>query len=229
MNQWRVIMKSILAVFSVFFFAGCGTAYGLVVNISGDEYLSPGKLFRVNVPVMRNAFVKKPSVIRDELRPAGGGEVNFSVPNLGEAWRFGARPLSDGSPIGITILPDICDEELGRWHSASSKPPVILEETIQLADGPGVVRIYYVKSGSLLPSRRGGADPAHQDALVGVVAVISENKRAVLYAVGQFDEPMNMFSSMVEKAKMDRDTVLKMFARDHLKRLRELTTTLRLQ
>jgi hypothetical protein len=127
-------------------------------------------------------------------------------------------------------LPDICDDELGRWHSVPSKPPVILEETIQLVDGTGLARIYYVKSGSLLPSRRGGADPAHHDALVGVVAVMSENGKRALYAVGQFDEAMgSRLSFMVEKVKMPRDTALKMFSRDHMKSLRERAATLRLQ
>lgn len=198
-------------------------------HIHEGMYTSPGGLFRVSVPEMRNPFVKNPSVIRDEWRPDGGVEVNFSVPDLGEAWRFGARPLPPGSPAETAVLAEISDQELARWLNTPGRPNAILEEKVQLVDGPGLARIYHQESASLLFVRRGSADGGLTDAmresaLIGVVTAISKERNRALYAVGQFDMPNRggHYTLETEKGR----TIL---AAEHLRRMRELTASLRLQ
>jgi len=201
-----------------------GTLTKIEGRILDGTYTSPGDLFRVDVPEMRNPFIKKPSVIRDETRPDGGAEVNFSVPDLGEAWRFGARPLTAGSPNETTLLAEVSDQELARWLNTPGRPNVLLEDKVQFAYGLGLARIYHQESASLLFVRRGNTDAVRESALIGVITVISKEKNRVLYAVGQFDMP-----NRGGHYTLDSENGRKKLAAEHLRRMRELTASLRLQ
>ncbi len=218
-----------LAAVSAGLLIGCQTPAPTVEGrIEDGVYRSPGDLFRVDVPVMRNPFVKEPDQISDERRPDGGAEVTFSVLDLGEAWRYGVLPLRSASLAGPVAPTEVSDQQLARWLVTPSEPNVVLEEAIQLADGPGVLRIYHQEGASLL-HRRGDAPGEREGAQIGVVVAVSAEKGYALYAVGQFDMPMQQLRFFVEDVQMPRDRVLRRFAAEQAKRLRELTTSFRLQ
>ena len=200
-----------------------GCAYGLEGRIESGEYLSPENLFRVKVPVMRNPFIKEPATIRDERRPGGGVEVTFSVLELGEAWRFGARPPSAATPGTLAALGPICTSELERWTKAG-KADLILEETTDTPDGTALGCIYHVEAASILFGSRGGSAPKRESALVGVMVLPMQKDTYVLYAVGQFDMP-----NRGGHYTLDTERGRKKLAEQQLQRLRELSVTLRRQ
>lgn len=202
----------------------CGLAYGLDGRINDGVYFSPDKLFRVDVPVMLNPFIKKPTKISEERRPNGGAEVNYSVLELGEAWRFGALPLSSELPAETKTLTQRCDSELKRWIKVSGKSEVVLEEKLQLVDGPALARIYYVESASLLFVEKGGGAPKRESALIGVITVLAQQEKLVLYAVGQFDMPTRGSHYTLETEKGRNKLAVQ-----HLQGLRELSSSLRPQ
>jgi hypothetical protein len=142
----------------------------------------------VAVPVMRNPFIKQPSEISDRAVPDNGAEVDFSVLELGEAHRFGAR-LFDEAPD----LEQFCHDEISRWTRQwvgnSGTMELLLDEPIELVDGPGVGRVYLVEAASLLFGSTGGATPRRENALIGVIVVAVPQAQRVLYAVSQFDMP----------------------------------------
>lgn len=192
-------------------------------RIDGNTYLSQGKLFRVDVPEMRNPFIKQPSTIWDESTPNGGVEVSFAVTDLGEVHRYGVRPFGD-----TASLDGIFSEELGRWVrkwvDIPGKADLIIEEKIQLVDGAGLARIYLVESASLLFVRRGEGAPKRESALVGVAIVPMAKKRLALYAVSQFDMP-NRGGHFTLESEKGRNHL----AKEHMHRMRQLTETFRLQ
>ena len=190
-------------------------------------YVSPGSIFQVNVPTMRNPFVKKPQAIRDERTPDGGEEVTFSVQDLGEAWRYGVVPVSSSTNAAPLQAKELSEKLLIRWLGAPVKPNAILEEDIQLADGPGTLRIYEQEGASLL-LKKSGSSVERETALIGVVVATSEAKRQMLYVVGQFDMPMDMLRFHVETRKVPREKVLMRFANEHAKRVREFTVSFNL-
>ena len=224
----RAVSRLVLTVILTSILSGCGVWAPLEGRIEDGIYTSPGNIFRVDVPVMRNPFVKAPDVIRDERRSDGGAEVIFSVTDLGEAWRYGALPLASEALAGPGALGEISDEQLLRFLVAPSKPNVVFEEAIQLADGPGFLRIYFQDGASRLFTRSGSIEK-RESAHIGVVVAVSMEKGYVLYAVGQFDMPMSQLRFFVEDVKMSREKVLQRFASEQAQRLRELTTSFRLQ
>ena len=58
-------------------------------KIEQSIYYSPENLFQVQVPRMRNPFIKEPSNILDGMADDGSGFVEFQVLDLGERYRFG--------------------------------------------------------------------------------------------------------------------------------------------
>jgi len=217
-------MKLTIALLFVVILGTHGTAYGLDGRINNGEYVSSDKLFRVPVPVMRNPFIKKPSVISDERRSDGGVEVNFSVMDLGEAWRFGARPLAIELSTEKMALTEICDAELKRWVQATSNGDIVLEENIQREEGPAIARIYYVESATLLFVKHGEGPAKRESALIGVIAILVQQEKRVLYVVGQFDMP-NRGGHYTLETERGR----KKLAEEHLRRLRELSSSLKPQ
>lgn len=187
-------------------------------RIDGDRYVSPGQLFRVAVPEMRNPFIKAPGEIADRSGP-DGEEVDFSVLELGEAHRFGARVLDE-----VMDLEAFFHEAITRWTrhwvEGTGAMELLLEDTIQLADGIGTVRIYYMDAASLLFGAKGGTNPQRHSALVGVIAVPVPDANRMLYAVSQFDMP-NRGGHHTLDTERGRNSL----ARQHLKRVLSLTET----
>ena len=208
-------------------FACPAFAAGLLGRIANDVYVSPRAIFQVNVPTMRNPFVKKPQAIRDERTPDGGEEVTFSVLDLGEAWRYGIVSATSSTNAEPLQTKELSERQLIRWLGAPAKPNAILEEDIQLADGLGTLRIYEQEGASLL-FKKSGSSVERETALIGVVVATSEAKRQTLYVVGQFDMPMDMLRFHVETRKVPRDKVLIRFATEHAKRMREFTLSFKL-
>ncbi len=200
-----------------------GSAFGLEGRISNGEYLSPDKLFRVKVPVMRNPFIKEPSAIRDKRRPDGGAEVSFSVLDLGEAWSFGARPAGSGVSGPLVALEDVCTSELERWTKAG-RADLILEEKIETPDGMALGCIYHVEAASILFGSRGGTAPKRESALIGVMVLPVQKEKHILFAVGQFDMP-----NRGGFYTLDTERGRKKLAEQHLQRLRELSLSLKHQ
>lgn len=199
------------------------SAFGLEGRIANGEYFSPDKLFRVKVPVMRNPFIKEPSAIRDERRSDSGAEVNFSVLDLGEAWRFGARPIGSGASGSLVALEEVCTSELERWTKAG-KADLILEEKTETPDGTALGRVYHVEAASILFGSRGGAAPKRESALVGVMVLPVQKEKHILFAVGQFDMP-----NRGGHYTLDTERGRKKLAEQHLQRLRELSSSLKHQ
>lgn len=215
-------MKRMIGAIAVALCLGAaGPALGLEGRISKGEYVSPGKLFRVQVPVMHNPFIKKPSAIHDERRADGGAEVNFTVLELGEAWRFGARPAGSETPLEATDLDAIFASELERW-AGNRNADLILEEQTETPDGPAFGRIYHVEAASILAGSRGGATPSHQSALVGLMILPPQEGKPLLFAVGQFDMP-----NRGGHYTLDTERGRSKLAAEQLKRLRELSGSLR--
>lgn len=206
-----------------FFLGATGSAYGLEGRIANGDYLSPERLFRVKVPEMRNPFIKQPSAVRDERRPDGGVEVNFSVLDLGEAWRFGARPASFAAPGALAALDEVCASELESWTKASKAELILVEKTDTPA-GTALGCIYHVEAASILFGSRGGTTPKRESALVGVVVLPVQDGKPILYAVGQFDMP-----NRGGHYTLDTERGRKKLAEQHLHRLRELSSSLRHQ
>lgn len=191
-------------------------------HIDSGTYLSPGKLFRVAVPKMRNPFIKQPALVWDENTSDGGVEVNFAVPDLGEAHRFGVRPLDD-----TTVLEGVFNEELGRWtrkwvHTLG-KTDIILEEKVQLADGTGLARVYLVESASLLFVRHGEGTPRRESALIEVIVIPVSQKRQMMYVVSQFDMPNHGYYTL------ETENGRKHLAKEQMHQVRQLIETFRLQ
>jgi hypothetical protein len=126
------------------------------------------------------------------------------------------------------VIKKLSERQLNRWLGTVSKPNVILEETIQLTDGAGSLRIYEQEGASLLFKKSGSA-VERETALIGVIVVRSETKRQMLYVVGQFDMPMDMLRFHVETRKVPREKVIARFATEHSKRLREMTDSFKLR
>ncbi|MDH5694971.1 MAG: hypothetical protein OEZ47_17875 [Gammaproteobacteria bacterium] len=191
--------------------------------IDNGTYLSPEKLFRVDVPEMRNPFIKRPTTIWDESTPHGGVEVNFAVTDLGEAHCYGVRQLSGAENMDVMF-----NEELSRWArkwvDRLGEIELISEEKIQLADGAGFARIYLVESASLLFVRRGEGTAKREPALVGVVIVPLVEKRLALYLVSQFDMP-NRGGHFTLETKKGR----KYLSEEQINRMRQLAESFRLQ
>jgi hypothetical protein len=221
-----------LCVVSMIIIAGCApvspsakeqTAVTIEGRIEGGTYLSRGRIFLVDVPVMRNPFIKQPTAIWDESTPNGGTEVTFAVLDLGEAHRFGAFPLDDSADIEKTF-----NEELERWIrklvNTFGKADILREEEFQLADGAGLARVYLVESASVLFRMTEGDTSMGESALIGVVVVPVPQKMRVLYVVSQFDMPnRGGFHSL--ETERGRESL----ARQHVHRMQELTETFRLQ
>jgi len=215
------LTRVLSALMAMMLIAGCGASAGALEGHSADgEYRGPDDLFRVDVPRMRNPFIKEPSEIRDRRRPDGGAEVTFSVAELGEAWRFGVRSFA----LGADSMAAVCDEELERWQPAPGAPEILLEEEFQHDAGPALTRIYHVESASLLFVRQGEGPAGRASALIGVVVVQTAQAGPVLYAVGQFDMP-NRGGHYTLETERGRQKL----AAQQLKRLRELSASLRLQ
>jgi hypothetical protein len=204
------------------------SASSLLGRITGDVYVSPRALFEVNVPTMRNPFVKKPQSIRDERTPDGGEEVTFSVLDLGESWRYGVTPAPSGANVEPSATREISDKLLVRWLGTPANPNAIYEEQVQLTDGSGALLIYEQEGASLL-FKKSGSTVEREVALIGVVVARSEAKALTLYVVGQFDMPMDMLRFHVETRKVPREKVIARFAREHAKRLQELAASFRLR
>ncbi len=233
-------LKTAIGIISALLLFGCrasvpygdgGSLHRLEGSIRGNEYVGPDGLFRVDVPVMYNPFVKEPSEIGDERRTDGGAEVNFAVTDLGEAWRFGVRPdpRSGGGSLqnhersrSHDLLAAVCDEELRRWHDEPGGPRPVLEEKSLPGDPDQVVRIYYVESGSLLHAGKGDSDPKRLGALVGVLVKAPIEFEGMMFVVGQFDMP-NYEGHFTLETEAGRAAL----AREQLRRLRELSVSLR--
>ncbi len=208
--------------------AATAAASSLLGRITDDVYTSPGALFDVSVPTMRNPFVQKPQSIRDERTPDGGEEVTFSVLDLGEAWRYGVIPAPSGATAEAAETREISEQQLVRWLGTPARPNAIYEERVQLADGAGTLRVYEQEGASLLFKKAGSA-LEKETALIGVVIARSEAKGHTLYVIGQFDMPMDMLSFHVETRKVPREKVIARFATEHAKRLREMTASFKLR
>lgn len=195
------------------------------INIQGKItdgiYSSPDNLYRINVPVMSNPFIKYPTLISDEWRDGGGTEVNFSVYELGEAWKFGAIPFKLPDPVESELL-KICDEELARWLNNPGIPNVILEEKIEHTEGSGIARIYYQDNASLLFVSQGRSTPKQESALIGVIVILSGEKELLLYAVGQFDMP-----NRGGHYTLDTENGRIKLAENHLSRIKMMSATQR--
>lgn len=188
-------------------------------RIDGSQYVSPGHLFRVAVPEMRNPFIKEPGAIADRAGP-GGEEVDFSVLELGEAHRFGARVIDADIDLELFFHAEVL-RWTQHWVGAPGPMALVLEDTIQLAGGSGRIRIYHVDAASLLFGSKGGAAPQRESALVGVIAVPLPEAQRMLFAVSQFDMP-NRGGHHTLATERGRNSL----ARQHLKRVLALTATL---
>ena len=192
-------------------------------RIDSGTYLSPGQFFRVDVPEMHNPFIKQPAAIWDENTSDGRVEVNFTVLDLGEAHRFGVRPLGDSA-----VIEGVFNEELGRWVrkwiNEPRKAEIIHEEDIHLADGAGLARVYLVESASLLFRRTEGNASMRDSALIGVVVAPVPHEVHVLYVVSQFDmgNSRGPFTLETEQGR-------EFLAGEHVRRMKELSETFRLQ
>ena len=197
-------------------------------RFDGRTYTSPSGLFDVSVPAMANPFVKQPSVVRDRRDPDGREEVTFSVPDLGEAWRFGARPLPSERNADAQTPEAQCDQELARWLNAAVKPNPVLDRPAELSGAPGVLRIYLQESASMLFAARGGGDARRERGLVGIVSARAPGGTHALYVVGQFDMPMHQLAFFVEDVGMEEAKAVGMLAEDHAARMLERAASLRL-
>lgn len=219
-------MKAGLALVSVALWCASITAHALEGSIHGSEYRSPGDVFRVTVPVMLNPFVKKPSLIRDAKHVDGAAEVNFSVLELGEAWRFGVRSVSVAAkPDEATVLlAQLSDAELLRWAPSGKDGEVLLEQLAELAGGPALMRIYLVPAAALLIGSRGNNPPQRASALVGVAVFLASRDDKAMYTVGQFDMPNQGGHYTLETERGRRK-----LAEQHLKWVREMAASLHLR
>lgn len=188
-------------------------------RIDDGLYVSPGQLFHVAVPEMRNPFIKEPGEISDRTGPAGE-EVDFSVLELGEAHRFGARGFDASMDLEAFFQAEVA-RWTRHWVNSTGAMELMLEDTIHLADGAGTVRIYHVDAASLLFGGKGGATPQRQSALVGVVVVPVPDADRILFAVSQFDMP-NRGGHHTLDTERGRNSL----ARQHLKRVVALSETL---
>ncbi|MDA0789631.1 MAG: hypothetical protein O2780_09270 [Proteobacteria bacterium] len=220
--DWLFITLSPVVLLAVVSCSSIGTGGALFLegSIVDGVYVSPDNLFRVDVPEMRNPFIKQPSEIDDARTPGGGAEVNFRVPDLGEAWRYGARP-SGLAPLAPDELAQFLDRELERWTPGNAT--VLSETQFETPGGLGIARVYLVEAASLLFVRQGEGEPRRESALIGVLAVASTQTSRTLYTVGQFDMP-NRGSFYT----IDTETGRGKLAAQHLTRMREMSTSLRI-
>ncbi len=201
------------------------SAHALDGSIRAGVYHGPGGSFRVDVPEMRNPFIKQPAVIRDARHADGGSEVNFSVPDLGEAWRYGVRPLGaqKAGQDEAGLLARVADAELQRWSPSGQTGELMLEDPTEHAGRPALIRVHHVPGASLLFGSRGGSAPQRESALVGVLVFLAPQGSVALYAIGQFDMP-----NRGGHYTLDTDRGRRKLAEQHLKRLREMSASLRL-
>lgn len=234
-------MKKVYAILSVLLISGClsmpvetGENVKIEGRISAGVYQSPGGAFAVGVPVMRNPFVKKPTLIRDESGSDGAEGVYFGVPDLGEAYRFGVVSLDSAAGHSLSdmrkIVATVLNHELTRWlkqHQAqqpdgsNTAPDIVLEESILLDSMPGLARIYYVDAASLLFMQQGDREPVREPALIGIIAASIPVKKRVLFAVGQFDMGNKSGPFTLDHAKWRQEV-----AGEHLARMKEMTVSL---
>ncbi len=199
-----------------------------------DVYVAPGGEFQVDVPPMRNPFIKAPSQIVERRLRDGGAEVTLSVLDLGEAWRFGVR--SGTASLPDASLADLCDAELDRWRHegphvagtrgandpAASAPRVVLEESVAFATRSGLARIYHVDGAALTHRQQDGRARA---ALIGVA--VARTDAGLLFAVGQFDMPMDQWDFFIDDVGLQPERILDMMANEDLKALRARVASLR--
>jgi hypothetical protein len=188
-------------------------------RIDSGHYVSPGQMFRVAVPEMRNPFIKEPGEISDRTGPEGE-EVDFSVLELGEAHRFGARRFDASTDLDAFFHAEIT-RWTRHWVNTTGAMELLLEETIHLADGAGTARIYHVDAASLLFGSKGGAKAQRHSALVGIIVVPVPDADRILFAVSQFDMP-NRGGHHTLDTERGRNSL----ARQHLKRVVALSETL---
>lgn len=225
-NVWCLYVMSMMLV------AGCApirplsqgyTGVTIEGRIEADTYLSRGNIFLMDVPVMRNPFIKQPATIWDENTPGGGSEVTFAVLDLGEAHRFGAIPLADTTDTE-KLFYDELERWTRNWANTFGEAYILREEEFQLIDGAGLARIYFVESASLLFHRKEGGASVRESALIGVVVVPVPQKMQVLYVVSQFDMP-----NRGGHYTLDTERGREVLARQHVLRMKELSETFRLQ
>ena len=168
-------------------------------SVSGNTYTSPTGLFKVEIPVMTNPFVKTPLISDVSMKePLIFEEVAFVVPDFGEAYIIGIRQIPDEVLSHMeeadhreTVLQSMADQTLLDWRPLPHEPNLFDDKFMETRFGEGLVRIYLAPEGSLLVSAQ-GRKPRADDTFDTLIAVLVVKKEGLhLFAIAEFDDMMN--------------------------------------
>lgn len=155
-------------------------------KIEQSIYYSPENLFQVQVPRMRNPFIKEPSDILDGMTDDGSGFVEFQVLDLGERYRFGLL-TGFGTFSGQDEINPVFEKLLSYWVEPKLIKEIILEEEQLSEKSAGKLRVYLIEESSILFRMVNKKEGYQEEALITVSFFQNENDESLYFALGQFD------------------------------------------
>ncbi len=155
--------------------------------LTNKRITSKGKLFSIAVPQSLN-FAGLPFEVRHTAK--GGASpfdlITFQVKDFGEVYIVSVRVIAPADrermaagPIPHTLA-SLSRTALYDWRGQLSKDPgvrlqqepeIVIDQPDDTHLGPGLLRIYLARGGSLLVLEGGGLPPRREDVLIGVLLV----------------------------------------------------------
>ncbi len=166
-------------------------------SVSGRTYSSPSGLFKVEIPLMANPFVKTP-LMADFARkdPFVMEQVGFIVPDLGELYIAGVRRIP-GEVLSAMErsnhrenLGHMADQTLLDWRPLPKETKPFEDKFVSTRFGEALVRVYLSPKGSALISAT-NRKPTKEDTFDTLIAVLVARKESWhLYVITEFDSMM---------------------------------------